>query len=160
VTKVALEGTDTRALDRALMEFFSPGQKVELLLGLPRDISDQEVAQLEQQLVNAGLDLHSIEMGSTKEWPYALRMIFTRPYRPEGVAVWPLAVLIIVALGGVGIAAFLGWKVGNVIDALAKYIIPVTLIGVGGLVLAAYVMRPVAAKAVEVGPKYIEAARS
>jgi ABC-type dipeptide/oligopeptide/nickel transport system permease component len=76
------------------------------------------------------------------------------------VAVWPLAVLIIVALGGVGIAAFLGWKVGNVIDALAKYIIPVTLIGVGGLVLAAYVMRPVAAKAVEVGPKYIEAARS
>jgi len=147
VTKVALEGTDTRALDRALMEFFSPGQKVELLLGLPRDISDQEVARMGQQLVNAGLDLHSIEMGSTKEWPYALRMIFTRPYRPEGVAAWPLAVLIIVALGGVGIAAFLGWKIGNVIDALAKYIVPITLIGVGGLVLAAYVMRPVAAKA-------------
>ena len=147
MTKVALEGTDTRALDRALMEFFSPGQKVELLLGLPRDISDQEVARMGQQLVNAGLDLHSIEMGSTKEWPYALRMIFTRPYRPEGVAAWPLAVLIIVALGGVGIAAFLGWKIGNVIDALAKYIVPITLIGVGGLVLAAYVMRPVAAKA-------------
>lgn len=159
MTKVKLEGTDTRSLDRAVMEFYSPGQKVELILGLPRDLSDQEVDQLEQRLLSSGLLLHSIEMGSTKQWPDALRMVFTRPNRPQGVAAWPLALLIITALGGLGITAFLGWKVGGVIDALAKYIIPVTLISVGGLVLAAYVMRPVATRVVEKGPEYITAAR-
>lgn len=158
MARVALEGTDTRALDGALMEFFSPGQKVELLLGLPRDISDEEVYSVEQILRDAGLKLHSIEAGSTQESP-ALRLIFTRPSRNEGIAAWPLALLIPVVLGALGITAFTFWKVGGVIDALAKYIVPITLIGVGGLVLVAYVMRPVAAKAVEAGPRYIEAAR-
>lgn len=129
-----LQGQVLETLQLTVQEHFNPGQPIELLVGLPTDLSDQEVGRVKAELRQQGLP-SSVEIGSGP-WPTTLRFRFLRPARPRGVAVLPLAILIIGALGAVGVAGILGWQVGEVVkgvgDAMARSLIPLTLV-VGGI---------------------------
>lgn len=138
----AVQGTTEQELNNALLEFFDPGQRVDLILGLPHGLSEDQLQMIADQIYDEGIDLEFAEMISTREWPHALKLRFTRPSREGyGIAILPI-VAILGTLGVLGIGGFLGFKIGAVIDALAKYIIPVTLIGMAGLILTAYVLKP------------------
>ncbi len=116
---------------------YKPGTPVEVFLGVDRDLSELELWQLQQDLVQGGLDLLSpASMGATDWWANTLRLEFRAPYGqgPASIGMLPLAVLIILAAGAVGIAGILGWKVGSVVESLGKYIVPLALIGAATLV--------------------------
>ena len=152
-----ITGTDFKDLDRTLLEFFSPGQRVSLLLGLPRAVSESEMEAMAEHLMDSGVQLHSMEFGSTAEWPNALHLVFTRPPRASGYGVvWYIPIAIIGSLAVIGVGAWMGWKVG---EAISVNIIPLTLILVGGIIIAAYAMRPAAVTLAERGPEYIREAK-
>ena len=144
-TRIADISTSGLAGLESRLKKISPGSKIELTLGIDRNLSASELALVAQSLNKNVTLTGNLEMGSTPEWPNALRMTFYNPYNPisqKGYAfALPLAVLIIGALGAVGVSAFLGFKLGNVIDALAKYIVPVTLILAGSFVLYGFATR-------------------
>ena len=121
-------------------EHFSPGANVEAIIGLPRDLSGEELASLEAKLRQSGLDLiDSPAVGYTSEWPNALRLRFRRPVRVKGAAFLPLAVLLVLALGGIGITGIVGWKLGDVIEGISKNLLPIALITAGTIIAVAYV---------------------
>lgn len=128
------QGQGWETLQLTVQEHFNPGQPVELLVGLPTDLSNQEVRRVEAELHQQGLR-SSVEIGSGP-WPTTLRFRFLRPARPRGVAVWPLAVLLIGAIGAVGVTGILGWRLGEAMGdigaAMARSLIPLTLV-VGGI---------------------------
>ncbi|MFH1486984.1 MAG: hypothetical protein ABIH46_13005 [Chloroflexota bacterium] len=128
---------DPRSLDVALAENFAPGEPVSVIVGLPRAITREEFASVVSHLRSRGMNLIRADYVSTSEWSYALQLDFRRPSR-SGYAVLPLAVLIIGALGIIGIGSFVGFKLGNVMDSLAKNMVPIALIGVAGWVLVTY----------------------
>ena len=128
-----MTGTDQRALDIAIPEHYAPGQVVDLFLELPRELRHDEVLAVRRNLESQGLDIRSAQMGAFGDWPNTLRLQFKRPARPQGYAVLPLAVMVIGALGAVGVASFLGWKLGNIVDSIGKNILPILAIGVAGL---------------------------
>ena len=125
------------------LKTIKPGSKVELTIGIDKDLSESQLASIAQSLSSNLVLTDTLQIGSTPEWPNALKLSFYNPVTPgQGIAfALPLVVLIIGALGVVGISSFLGFKIGNVVDSIAKYIIPITLISVGGLVLYGYVTR-------------------
>lgn len=117
-------------IQAVLEEHYNINQKVELLLGLPRELSDAEVAVFEQSLRQQGLQLTAPVQAGIAPWPSTLRMEFRRAARnPREIGVLPLAVLLPVALGAIGITGILGYKVGQVIESIGKNIVPLVLIG-------------------------------
>ena len=120
---------------------FQPGQGVELLLQLDQDLSSAELGTIQGTLVVNGMQLLSpVDIG-TGPWPNTLRLQFRYPSAHE-VGMLPLAVLLVLALGSVGVGSFLGWKVGDVVGSIGKYMVPLALIFGGVYVLSKYVERP------------------
>ena len=131
--------TGTRLLWRTIEEFYEPGQKVELLIGIDKDLAGAELATLQNSLLQSGLQLLSpIQIGSYP-WPNTLRLRFRRPASSGQVGFIPLIPPIAIILAGLGVAVFLGWEVNKVIDAITRNLVPITLIAVGGFVLYGYV---------------------
>lgn len=110
MTKQLLSGNSLEALDYHLMEFFAPGDQVEVVLGLDRDISDDQVASIIDNFRYSGLHVKKVQMGSTPEWPYALQIIFSRPMRRRGAPVIQLALAIKESLSNVGVHRYTGWR--------------------------------------------------
>lgn len=140
-------GEGWAGLQHTMEEQFNSRQPVELLLGISRELPDHQVSLLDAELRHQGVALLGrVEIGSGP-WPVTLRLAVRRPPAVRGTGVLPLAVLLVGALGLVGITGIIGWRVGDVIkglgDALTKSLVPITLI-LGGIWL---------------GSKYIEKAR-
>lgn len=133
-----------QALQEAVAKNYSPGQTVELFIGIGRDLSIDELSAVQERFAQGGLKLLSPLAIGASPWPNTLRLVFANPEEPPGVGfilALPLAVLVIGALGVVGIGAFLGFKLGNVVDSLAKNLLPITLITVGGLIVWGFLTR-------------------
>jgi hypothetical protein len=128
-------------IDNFIASHFRPGEEVDLYLGLPKPLTEEEVIKLETNLRSQGIALTApLDYGSTKEWASAVRLRFTAPDY-SGVGTLPLAVMLVLAVGAVGIASFLGYKIGNVVDAIAKYTLPIVLIGAGTFIMWAYITK-------------------
>lgn len=124
------------ALQREIAKY-KPGTPVEVFLGVDQDLTENDLWHLQQELVQGGLDLLSpASMGATDWWANTLRLEFRAPYGqgPASIGQLPLAVLIILALGVVGIGGVLGWKIGSVFESFGKALIPLGLIFAGALV--------------------------
>jgi len=135
-----ISGTDLHTLDYVVTERVAVGSKVQLVLGLSNTPSRADLQAISAYMAQAGLPC-KVECGSTGEWPDAIRITFTRPTRPQGVAVWPLAVLIIGAVGITSIGGILGWKLGSAVEGISRQIVPLTLIVAGAFVLYGYTSR-------------------
>ena len=121
-------------------EHFAPGDKVEAIIGLPADLNATELSTLEAKLKASGLDLiDTVALGATPEWPNALRIRFRRPLRMKGAAFLPLAVMLVLALGAIGITGIVGWKIGDVIGSIGQSLLPIALITAGTIIAVAYV---------------------
>ena len=128
-------------LQRSIEEHSNPGQKVEVILALPRDLTAEELTFVQQELQSQGVNLTApVQIGATPEWENALRVEFRRPAL-KGYSLLPL-IPIIGILGALGIGSFLAFKTGSVIESFGRNLVPLALITVGGLVLAAWVLRP------------------
>ena len=128
---MVLQGEGWVAFQLILEEHFQANRRLEVLLGLGTDLSAQQLASLETELLRQGVPLLGrIELG-TNPWPITLRLV-VRSAPSRGSAAVPLVVLIIGALGAVGLAGVLGWRIGEVVkglgDALVRGLIPLTLI--------------------------------
>ena len=131
MNRLTIEGTDIKELQTQLDAWYRPGKKLQLDLGLPRDLSVEELSIIQDRLTSEGLRLIApIEIGSGP-WQNTLRLKFENPkgYAQFGI---PLVVMIILAVGAVGIAAFLGWKVGEVFQQWFPAIAVLALAGVLG----------------------------
>lgn len=140
-----LQGTGWVGLQRTMEEHFNPGRPVEILLGLPVDLSSTQLDLLNAELRSQGVPLLSPAQIGSGPWPITLRLAVRRPQRSRGTGLLPLAVLIIGALGAVGVTGLLGWRLGEVIssmgEALSRSLIPMTLILGGVWVLTKYMER-------------------
>jgi len=105
-----LSGTDLEALDYHLVEFFAPGERVQVILGVDNDVSDEQLASISGQLSNLGLNVKMVQIGSTPEWPYAVQMVFNRPPRSRGIALIPLALAVKESFSRAGVTNFSGWR--------------------------------------------------
>lgn len=133
-------GASLDGLQRAIEEHYNPGQRCSVVLGLERELTDDEVGVLESELAQSGLRA-KVEPGMAPEWPAAVRLEFTRPAKVQGVGVWPLAAVLVAALGAVGIVGILGWRLGEVVAALAKNLLPIALIGAATFLMYGFVTR-------------------
>lgn len=134
--------TTLEDIDGIIAKSFKPGEKVELILGTPRDLTAAEIATFESSLTKQGITLLSpVEIGDTPDWPNALRVEIAAPDY-KGVGMLPLAVLLLLAAGVVGITTFLGIKVGTVVDQVSKYFVPTLLITFGFILGLALLKNP------------------
>lgn len=120
----------------------APGAKVDVYIGLDKDLSESELSELETKLLSNGVELaEPVSIGSD-DWPNTLRLsIYNVPYNASGISVLPLVVLIIGALGVVTVGIVLGYKIGNVFNAIASNIIPISIIIVGGILAFGYAQK-------------------
>lgn len=133
-----VQGTTPQGLDRALIEHFNPGDTVQVLLRTDQDAGDN-LAKIARGLAQSGLQVQRLESGSTADWPHAIRIAFTRPQRPTGYAIIPIAVLLIGVLASAGIIGIGAWRITRAIE---KNFMPLALLIVGGVVAVAWVLRP------------------
>ncbi len=110
MSKQTLAGTALETLDYHLVEFFGPGEQVEVTLGLECDITDEQILAVSTHLVGMGLDLKRIQAGSTPEWPHAVQMVFRRPLRSPGLALIPIAQVVKQSFTSAGIGKCTGWN--------------------------------------------------
>lgn len=129
------EGTSLQSLQLQLEEHFNSGQPVELVLGIVRPLSDSELAQVEEELRRGGLELLApVEVGIAP-WPNTLRLAFRRPVQTRGYGILPLAVLLIAAIGAVGVGGVLGWRLGELIAGLTENLPLVLILGAAGFIV-------------------------
>ena len=122
------------------MRRIRPGSRVELIVGLKSEISRGELDTIGRRLAEGGLKLIGpVTLGSTPEWPSAIKIDFVTPDR-KSIAFLPILPIIgiVGALGALGVA---GWGVTKVTESFAKNLVPITLIIVGGLVFYGYTTR-------------------
>lgn len=137
----ALKGLSIQELQKAVESRLRPGQKAEVFIGLSDDVTDEQVATIERELVDGGLLLTSpVEVG-TGPWSTTLRIGFVRP-KGIGFVQIPLAAMLVLALGAVGVTGILGWKLGGMVDQVKRYVLPIALIAAGAYVLAQFARRP------------------
>lgn len=139
-----IQGTTPQGLDRALIEHFNPGDTVQVLFRTDQDASDN-LADIAGNLAQSGLQVHKVQSGSTPDWPHAIGISFTRPQRPAGYAIIPIAVMLLGVLAATGITGLAVWRITRAVE---KNFLPLTLIVVGGLVAVAWALSPAIAPTV------------
>lgn len=102
------------SMDVVIAEFFNPGQRLTLLLEMPRELGETEIKSVEQELNGRGLKVKLV-YGSTPEWPHALNLELTRPEKvgtscPGAI---PVAAHISSVLSLVGIGKLARWRVAS-----------------------------------------------
>ena len=133
-----VSGIGLESLQTALLEHFNPGERVQVLLRLHEPLSDLQFHQIQQTLLQHGLDA-KIEAGSTDRWPNALRLVFTRPSIKHGqIGFIPL--LGIVALGGLGLFGL--WQLNKLTTALTKNLVPLALIAAAAVIAVTVLKEP------------------
>lgn len=132
---------EARTIQMVVEEHFDPGTRVELLLGLPRPLVGDELDRIAAYLRQHGATDAHVSFGavSDAEWPNAIRAEFTRQARNPQAQFLPFVVLLIGAMGAVGITAFLGFKVGQVIEQLGRNLVPLAVLGVGAFLLYTFI---------------------
>lgn len=133
---VAMQGTDIIALNSALLEHFNPGDRVQVLLGISHDLSDEELAQIALKMRDNGLGIEKFTFGPSTTWPYSLTFEFTRPAR-QGYGFILLGVWLVGVVGALAFGAVLGWQITQTIR---NNFIPTLVIG--GVLWLAYILRP------------------
>lgn len=86
------EPSELTTLQWSLEEHFEPGQPVELLVRLSREIHPVDLEVISQVLTEGGLQLLSAPAPRWSPWPNTLRLYFTRPQRQDLSS--PLATLL------------------------------------------------------------------
>ena len=130
---------DLDALQLLVEEHFDPGEPVEVLIGVPEEVSQDKAQEMQRYMNERGLDA-KVAFGSSVDWPNTIRLEFTRPQNRRVEAKFlPLALLVIGALGVAGVGLILGFKIGGVLDQVGKNLVPLILILVGGIVLVSAV---------------------
>lgn len=125
-------------LDSLVARHFSPGSRVVMYLGLPRELTAEELVKYQKSLEVNGAQLAApVEIGEYGDWAHALKVEIAAPAY-SGVGVLPLAVLLILALGAVGIVAYTGVKLISIVDVIKQMWIPTLLIGGGIFLMYAY----------------------
>lgn len=114
---------------------YPAGAKVVLYLGVDRDMSVDDLQTLEAELKQGGMQLAEHPAIGTDEWANTVKLVFYNPEVPAGISFLPIPVLIILAVGVVGIGGVLGWKIGGVFDNIGDYILPLGIIAGAVLVL-------------------------
>ncbi|MFA5187614.1 MAG: hypothetical protein WC551_14130 [Patescibacteria group bacterium] len=126
-------------IQRYVSEHFRGGQGVDLLLAVDKPLTDIELSSFQSKFMEGGLRLTApVEYGSHPQYQHVIHMQFAAP-TSEGIAALPLAVLLIAAIGAVGIGGVLGWKIGDVISKIGEYILPLALLGGGVFLLTRFV---------------------
>lgn len=118
------EGSGWAAL-RAALDNIEPGQKVELELTFDRDLTDDELAQVEEALTGvADVKLLSIR---------SLRLNVRAPSSQERVGiVWFLPLL---AIGGI-LTGLAGWRIMTATpSSILRVAVPLALVGIGAWML-------------------------
>lgn len=106
-----LTGSQISGLERVLMEHFAPKQKIDLVLSLSGELSDEAVKQMRNDLEISGLEfVKPLQMGYTDNSSYALYMSFRRPNRRAGYAALGIAPYIDDLLGELRVS-ILSWKI-------------------------------------------------
>jgi hypothetical protein len=108
--KQLLSGTSVETLDYHLMEFFGPGEQVQVILGVDTELNDEQLARVTSNLNNLGLDVRKVQLGSTPDWPNAVQIVFRRPMRARGYALIPIATALRNSFAVAGINRFTGWR--------------------------------------------------
>lgn len=103
------QGTDLIALDEALLEHFNPGDRVQVLLGISQDLSEEELEQVALKMRNNGLGIEKFTFGPSTTWPYSLTFEFTRPSR-QGYGFIPVMTWLVSVVGMLTGPGILGWE--------------------------------------------------
>ena len=131
--------SSANTIQRYVSEHFRGGQGVDLLLAVDKPLDTSELATFQNKLIEGGLNLRApVEYGSHPQYQHVIHMQFEAPVS-EGIAALPIAVLIIAAIGAVGIGGVLGWRVGDVIGKVGEYILPLALLAGGVFLLTRFV---------------------
>jgi len=130
-------GNRLDTLDIQLREHFNAGDRVEMFLGIDKDVSDSELSTIQQYLTDKGVQLTSpLEFGSVDQWNNAIRMTFTRPSY-EGVG------FVFSAMGLVA-ATVLGWKItDDIANVMKENFAKIVIIGAIAGVSIYYISRKV-----------------
>ena len=101
----------------------APG-RYKLTLYTWNPLSEEKLDALQEQITSKGI--HLTDIYTVLEKPPARTVIKFEV--PKGYGVLPFWVLLTLAIGVVGIAGFLGWRVGDVIGKIGEKIIPLSVI--------------------------------
>ena len=126
---------DINRLQEYLAKNVPVGKPVELFIGVERDLNSDELDMLQDDLLAGGLELlDPISIGTSGDWENAVRLKFKRPAfpGPGTVGLIPLWLILTGGLAAIGLSGAIGWKLGNIVDSVAKNIVPIALI-LGGL---------------------------
>ena len=132
---------EARTIQMVVEEHFNAGTRVALLLGLPREVTETQLGRIADHLHHHGMGDAQVQFGTSYNpagsvlWDNTLRVEFTRPSREAKAQFLPFAFTLIAAMGLVGITAYLGFKVGQVVEQIGRNLVPLALIGVGAVVL-------------------------
>lgn len=130
---------DINGIEYVIKEHLNEGAIVDLRLGLEQALTADQLSGFQDYLLSGGLDLTEPVKMVAGPWPNTIEIRFRRP-STEGVGfAWGLALMVIGGLAFIGISSFIGWQIGEVIGEIARYLIPVVLIGAGTYLLAKYI---------------------
>ena len=135
-----ITGKSLQYLDRFVGEHFEAGDKVELFLGVGRALTQQEVATFQDELVSQGAQMTSpVDYGYTEDLGHTLRVEFIRPDMQGGVGFPVLLPLILVGgLAAIAVTSIIGWRMSQVIETFAKYLLPIAFIAAGTIIGISY----------------------
>lgn len=120
-------GTSLDFLGNQIAEHFNPGAKVQLDLSIGSLLDSGKLAVFQEHLLTNGFELTKpVQSLITEEGP-VVRVEFVRPDSQSGVGVIPLILLIPAGLAAIGIFAVMGWRISQVTETIAKYVIPLSL---------------------------------
>lgn len=126
---LVIEGKNWDDLQLQSSAWFKPGKRLQVDIGLTRDLSIAELATIQQKLLSEGLRLLGpVEIG-TGRWQNTLRIKFENPTGYAQIQALPVVVLIILAVGAVGIGGILGWRIGETFQNWFPAIAVLTLAG-------------------------------
>lgn len=133
---LTVTGTNLEEMQNQLSAWYKPGAKLYLDIESPRDLSAEELGMVQEELQKQGMLLTAPVQIGTGDWPNTLKIQFQNPsgYGMQ-VGVLPLVVMIIAALGIVGIGAMVGWRLGDIIKENVAPILITTAIVILGFAL-------------------------
>jgi len=128
----AITGNDEKGLDQAIANF-DPRKTLKLDLALDHSLSYPELVIFGDYLVEHGMNIQKVSNGND-----SVSILFVRPSR-EGRGFLGIAAIVLGGLSALGLAGFAGFKLT---DAIADNLVPISLIGLGTLVVLFYITRP------------------
>ena len=141
--KVA-SGNSLYSVQNMMDEYFEPGEAVVMDVGLDSLPTASEIEELDAYLRSSGLQLLSSPQAiDTQGWPGAVRLKFRRPVVPDSedkIALWPVLLLGVLAVGGVG---YVLWKGGEItedaVNRAMNIAFPVILVSLAAWVGVKYI---------------------